>query len=182
MKASLSEIFEALRGITHAGVPLVKKGVDTKNGSIVSLAYKSIDLKLDCHAAFLVKSDKGLVAIQNIISFFESSISVLENNPNLVLKSIKGLKGGKLSDVTAHIKDILEREKSEVNHRPSVIIKDGKLMEDFCALYLPRADKKKRTKRAKSSNLDLDIESSGDISDGAETNTGSQFPNPPMRD
>lgn len=138
MKASLSELFSALRGITRAGVPLVQTGADTKRDTIPRLAFESASLQYNVLCDIIRFPEKIEFNITKISGFLSRALPDLQSHGHLILASKDGRQGGTLSDVAIHIQDILAREILVGVARPDTKMRDQKLVDDFLAAYLPQ--------------------------------------------
>ena len=140
MKASLSEIFSALRGITRAGVPLAQTGASTKTNPIARLAADSASLQYDVLFDIIRFPEKLELNVAKVTRFLTKALPDLQSNGHLILASVDGRQGGTVSDVVAHIGDILAREGQSGRERAMPkILKNQSLANDFHAAYLPQA-------------------------------------------
>lgn len=148
MKASLSEIFAAMRGITCAGVAVTKRGADTKTNPIAKLGCESAGLQYDilCNISAHTEDLKTPAYLDKMagkgLRFLEKSLPVLKARPDLVIESVDGRRGGMVLRILQHTQDILSRESDE-GERPVVVVKNGKLADVF-APYLPQGKPEKK--------------------------------------
>ncbi len=154
-KPPLSEIFAAMHGIMFLGVAAAKvKGKD----DVLNLGQEAAILSGDTKMAVNLKR-KGKHA-SCLLTFLDKARPLLLANPDMVLLSTHGVKGGKASDVATHITDMLERERAGARRVPEHFI-DGTAgcAKKFNASYFPVAktespDKEKAKKaRAKKTLL-----------------------------
>lgn len=136
MKASLSEIFAAMKGITCAGVSLAKKGEDTKVNPVANLACESASLQYDTLCHIIRSPERAEIATVKTLKFLEKAIPILEQRPDLFLEFVDGRRGGRVEALLAHISNILERE-GDARPRAVVKIENNKLAKVFKAAYLP---------------------------------------------
>lgn len=136
MKASLSEIFAAMKGITCAGVSLAKKGEDTKANPVAELGYESAALQYDTLCHIIERPERAEIATRKTLQFLEKALPILEQRPNLFLEFVNGSRGGQVKALVDHIQNILERE-GDAQARSTVQIKNNRLAKVFQASYLP---------------------------------------------
>lgn len=136
MKASLSEIFAAMKGITCAGVSLAKKGEDTKANPVAELGYESAVLQYDTIFHITERPERAEIATRKTLQFLEKALPILERRPNLFLEFVNGSRGGRVKALVDHIQNILERE-DDAQARSTVQIKNNRLAKAFQAPYLP---------------------------------------------
>lgn len=146
MKASLSEMFAVLRGITRAGVPLVQAGENTKTNPIARLAFESAAIQYDKLSILIQKPEAHEKVAKELIGFFEVALPTLVKFPNLVLKSTDGRTGGTVLDLTTHMEDVILREGFDDQPRPTSTILNQKISENFNAAYLPQGSRVKAEK------------------------------------
>lgn len=105
-KPPLSEIFAAMHGLMFLGVAATKvKGKD----DVLTLGQEAAILSGDTKMAVNLKR-KGEHA-SRLLTFLDAARPLLLANPDMVLLSPSGVKGGKAADIAAHIADMLERER-----------------------------------------------------------------------
>ncbi len=154
-KAPLSEIFAAMEGIRSAGVAVVKDGKSTKDpvaDLAITACYKSLEAK-----TILKGSGDGRLqtelAARKLTDFMNLARMQLYDHSNLVLRhAYANVKGGKVSELVAHIEDILMREALPAERKLQVIADGGLPSRTFNAAYLPGV-KKSKTSRAKGARV-----------------------------
>lgn len=149
-KASMSEIFAAMSGVTCAGVTLVMlKKENLANHPVAILGLESAKLRWDIGSMIFRAGgprrnpDKEEEGVEIFLEFLKRANVAIKKYPDVQLfMPLAKTPGGNLKDVSAHIEDILHREMIGISNRPkSVIVIENSTYGRFPAHYLPKAQK-----------------------------------------
>ena len=143
-KPPLSEMFAAMSGIVCAGVTAVKNPDDkTQYLAALGMAAASLpfDVKLDL-ASHPANTER---AAKTLMTFLAQAKPLLAHHAGVSLSMPKGTKGGIVSDILSHIKDMERRETGSID-RIRESFDAGKIAPKHIATYLPVSPKEQPVK------------------------------------
>ena len=135
-KPPLSEMFAAMSGIICAGVTAVKHP-DDKTQYLAALGMAAAGLPYDIKLDLASHPGNTEKAARKLMAFLVQAKPLLSHHASLPLTNVKGVKGGIVSEVLAHIKDIERRESLGSVDRLTERFEAGKRQSSYAATYLP---------------------------------------------